>query len=424
MARVDIDEAALITRYKAGDSINKLAVDFNIARQTIYSVLKKNNVGKHADTITLSVTKLLEACRAGVPLAVAAKRLGISESTATRALRKHRQEVGTLDIVRGRPTTSRLKTVSRDVPRDYLLTEVDADLGVAFPYPAMLSTEVITSHFERLKSFVGRLDDVTIRPMSRVGLPICGPFFPNRYHARSRFQKSAYEAWNTPGSLKSAIRFQIGYEHPTTPPRVLRALMVKCRTPTIFRPAVTKFICDRYCPKEGRVWDPCSGYGGRLLGAAAAGMHYTGTDIEPETVDGNRKLAIAIGADADVILQSATTFNPPPVDLVFTSPPYFDRERYSAAGDVSWEKRITVDEWFNVFTRPIFERAQVALSTRGHLVINIADLREQGETLPLVSKTIETALAVGFEHTETLLMPLAAINRIDPTEPILVFRKL
>lgn len=71
----------------------------------------------------------------------------------------------------------------------------------------------------------------------------------------------------------------------------------------------------------------------------------------------------------------------------------------------------------------MMERAQSALQTNGHLVLNIADLKVSKATIPLVEKTIETALATGFLQVETLLMPLAAINRKAPTEPVLVFRK-
>jgi tRNA G10 N-methylase Trm11 len=161
------------------------------------------------------------------------------------------------------------------------------------------------------------------------------------------------------------------------------------------------------------------------MGAIAAGVHYIGTDIDHVTVDGNRRLAAAIGAtDVEVIQAAAETFDAPNVDLVFTSPPYFDRERYSQADGQSWKKHGEgLDTWVDGFLRPVIQRAHKALSIDSYLVLNIDDLRERKVVIPLVARTIETAVSVGFNHVETLLMPLAAINRKSPSEPVLVFQK-
>ncbi len=224
--------------------------------------------------------------------------------------------------------------------------------------------------------------------------------------------------------MKEAIRLQIRYGDPVTPPRIMRALTLLCRTPTIFRPAVARFVYERYCSPGDLVWDPCSGFGGRLLGAHAARVCYIGTDADEETAEGNSRLAQRLEARATVTAICAENFEPPRVKLVFTSPPYFDRERYSSSRNQSWRRHgTTLDVWIAGFLRPVIERAQHALVDGGHLVLNVADLRHKGVVTPIVQRTIETALSVGFAHAETLQMPLAAVNRKAPVEPVLVFRK-
>ena len=51
---------------------------------------------------------------------------------------------------------------------------------------------------------------------------------------------------------------------------------------------------DKDSPLEGTVagtvWDPSMGYGGRLLGAIAAGVNYIGTDPCIPTYDGLEKI--------------------------------------------------------------------------------------------------------------------------------------
>jgi len=216
---------------------------------------------------------------------------------------------------------------------------------------------------------------------------------------------------------------QLRYGDPVTPSRVLRAITAQVRTPTVFRPVVARYLYETYAKPGDTVWDPCAGYGGRLLGAAAAGVRYIGTDVDPETVTGNRELAAALGYEEFEVVQCpAEEFECPPVDFVFTSPPYFDRERYLGS-DQSWKSYSTLEAWVSGFLTPVLRTAWDALPKGAHLAINIADLKERGRTVPLVEETIQSAVKIGFTHSETLKMPIAKLRRKAGYEPILVFSR-
>jgi transposase len=419
-----LDENKVIERYLSGDNVRAVAKELNTTPQTIYNIIKRRNIQKRTSSKDDKARRLIEVCGNGAIVSEAAKQINISERTATRILRAHRMKGETLIVKRGRPKLSRSRFYDIENVDPNLIEIYSALRQGNFPYP-QISKEDIIDQFARLKSLIGRLDNDEIRPKSIIGVKACAPFFPNRYDARSGNKMSAFDAWHDTNLLQRAIRFQIKHGDPTTPPRVLRAISMICRTPSIFRPAVAKFIYERYCPPGGSVWDPCSGYGGRLLGAAAAGVRYLGTDVDSLTVEGNRRLAETVGVDADVRLTPAETFDPPKVDLVFTSPPYFNREKYSLDDAQSWRKYgKTLDAWVTGFLRPVIERAWTSLSKGNYLILNIADLKEGSKVIPLVERTIESACAVGFLHAETLRMPLGAIKRKAPTEPVLVFRKL
>lgn len=261
-----------------------------------------------------------------------------------------------------------------------------------------------------------------ILPIRRVGIALCSSYFPNRYKAVSRKRKSAFEVWHTDKALRRAIRFQFRVGDPVMPHRVLRAVTMNCRTPTVFRPTIARFIYQRYLPNGGRTWDCCAGYGGRLLGAVVSGVEYIGTDVEPETVQGNLDLAAALGEKVQVHCCPAEEFDPPPVDLVFTSPPYFQQEMY-AGGPQSWKRYPSFDEWVEFFLLPVIQRGAKALRPGGHFVLNVADVRRGKQYLPLVGKSVELLLSCGLSEVETLRLPLSKINREDPWEPILVFQK-
>lgn len=423
-------EKELIDRYGAGESTGALAESFGVAIQTVYNALgragiKPKGVGKRTRSL------ILRAVKSGRTRSEAAEKCGVSESTVARVVRERRQDGEAVGLKRGRPRRDRVLLVVCP-PRERVLCEVDDALVERvyavlrerpFPYPEMLAPDLFAHEVARLRALKTWIIDGEIRPWNSVGVRVCSPFFSNRYAAISKGEESAEMAWRDERLLKRAIRFQIRHGDPTTPNRVLRAITLRSRTPTIFRPAVARFICERYCPSGGVVWDPCAGYGGRLLGAHAAGVRYIGTDVEPRAVDGNLRLASALGFETRVECVPAETFEPPAVDLVFTSPPYFDRERYSHGAEQSWRRYRNLDGWIAGFMRPVVKRAHGALRGRGHLVLNVADLNERGTVLPIVALTIQAALDAGFVHVETLQMPLASINRVSAKEPVLVFQK-
>jgi tRNA G10 N-methylase Trm11 len=155
----------------------------------------------------------------------------------------------------------------------------------------------------------------------------------------------------------------------------------------------------------------------------AAGVKYIGTDVAPDTVEGNKSLAEWLGVtDAEVYLASAETFQPPPVQMVMTSPPYYRQERYEG-GDQSWATYDSFESWCEGFLTPMVQRGVEALLPGGYWVLNIADVREGAVTYPLVEAAREVFRSSGLVEIETLQMPLSNLNRRVGGEPVLVWRK-
>ena len=367
----------------------------------------------------------------GFPIRRMASHFGVGASTISRFLRKHK-----IDHPRriGRPSASkwsqseietRLAGYGKQpwveiegVRQEEQVQDIRTLLRlIPFPYPSRPALEQARKQFDQVVDAEMRLEDSKIAPNRRMGLALCTPFFPNRYEARAGRAKSAWAAWHSDSDLRRAIRFQLKVGDPVLPHRVLRAVTMNCRTPTVFRPTVARFVYERYCTSGDLVWDPCAGYGGRLVGALAAGVRYLGTDVEQATVDGNLELASVLGLSdrAGVICSPAETFDPPKdVQLVFTSPPYFHQERYQG-GKQTWKNYPTVEEWLEGFLRPVIRAARVAPV----LALNIADV----SGIPLEEHTKQVAQEEGWVLEETLKMPLATLNRKRAEEPVLVFRQ-
>lgn len=362
----------------------------------------------------LDQTKLSILYQGGMSLRDLSRTADVSVSTVRRHLQAPARRPG--------PTTTGLSLQVASV----LVDDVGGDVGAArailrrcgFPYPQVPDDASWDRGLRLVKRTPMHLVGDTLQPWTASGCSLCTPYFPNRYEARSRGVTSAYEAWHDDDRLDSAIRFQIKVGDPLHPHRVLRAVTMQHRTPSVFRPTVAKWIYDTYCPPGGKVWDPCTGYGGRLLGAWTSGVQYTGTDVDPRTIDGCRRMAERLQYEADLHCTPAEQFDPGDVDLVFTSPPYFDREQYSNISNQSWIRYADPDAWVEGFLLPVLRMSSKRSS---QVILNVADIHHGRKLIPLVQLTIEAATSAGLDQQEHLRMPLARLNRKDAYESILVF---
>jgi tRNA G10 N-methylase Trm11 len=195
-------------------------------------------------------------------------------------------------------------------------------------------------------------------------------------------------------------------------------------TPSVFRPVVAKYVYQTFAG-GGKVWDPCAGYGGRLLGAMAAGVStYIGTDIEPTTVAGNQAIIEHLGLQdrCYVVQQKAEEYDPGgDLDLVFTSPPYYDLETYGGASSEAGRGYGSPQGWVQAFLRPVMRRAVERLKPGGHLVLNLPQKPILGLRLDL--EAVVQGRELGLSELPTLWMPVRTFKGTMKGEPLLVWKK-
>jgi hypothetical protein len=235
----------------------------------------------------------------------------------------------------------------------------------------------------------------------------------------------------------------------------------------------TEHLIDRKDPII--IYDPSSGWGGRLLGALSAKdnrkIHYVGTDPNPDNVhaDGKTKYEHIHDFFVKYTYRGRGHFSDPnsceifrdgseeisknpkfqkylgKIDLVFTSPPYFNRELYSTDANQSAVKYgSSYESWRDGFLRPTLETCVEYLRPGGYLLWNIADVKTASGYLPLEADSINFLKSLGMEMETTLKMTLASMpgsQRLDENgipkcknfckvggryvkyEPIFVFQK-
>ena len=219
-----------------------------------------------------------------------------------------------------------------------------------------------------------------------------------------------------------------------------------------FPPMTAKYLYERFtehCKEQDRVviYDPSCGWGGRILGAMSVSddrhIHYVGTDPNPEnypeglhpcgkygeiaefynnkTYRGNSFYSetntyevYRIGSE-DIRNNEEFAKHRGKVDLVFTSPPYFNREAYSEDDNQSYKKFNTYDSWRDGFLRPTLETCVEWLRSERYLLWNIADLLVRGDFLPLEEDSKKILESLGMKSKGVVKMalePMPGTNRI------------
>ena len=231
----------------------------------------------------------------------------------------------------------------------------------------------------------------------------------------------------------------------------LKAFRVSwCQYAVNFPPLTAKYLYEKFTKhvqNQDRivVYDPSSGWGGRILGAMSVRsntpIHYIGTDPNTDhSIDGDSTkyadLANFYNAakNAGVLFQDAHTFDiyqlgsevirenkgfrkyRGKVDMVFTSPPYFAKEAYSEDPTQSYKKFGQYEAWRDGFLRPTLETAVEWLNNDRYLLWNIADAKFGPDMLPLEGDSRSILESLGMVYKGVLKMSLAQMpggNRLD-----------
>lgn len=234
----------------------------------------------------------------------------------------------------------------------------------------------------------------------------------------------------------------------------LKAFRVSfCQYAVNFPPLTAKYLYEKYIshiPKDEKViiYDPSSGWGGRLLGAMSISgdriIHYVGTDpnTEHNTTPGRTKYHEVADFFNNNIRLNGTLFEEHhtyeifqrgseviaddpkfhkyrgKLDLIFTSPPYFSKEVYSDDPEQSCHKFKQYEDWRDNFLKPTLETCVEYLKSDRYLLWNIADIALDGKLLTLEDDSYTILENLGMEYVTTLKMSLAPMpggNRMVDT---------
>jgi hypothetical protein len=322
-----------------------------------------------------------------------------------------------------------------------------------FPYPERDDVE-LWEEFFRLQDTTLKIEkpnkpkmwgpdseDTKELEVNSVGLKIANYFHPHIWRSHALGMLSPVQAFSQDKLLRRAIRLAWEYGEKIS----RNALRTRLRTVSgtqvcsNFRPSVAKTIYEKYY-EGGNILDPCTGYGGRLVGYLASDLpeetKYIGIDPNEVTGECNKQIAlffeqldrvkIITSPFEDVSVEELKKQN---IGFAFTSPPYFKKEIYqeeSINEEQSCHKFDDYEAWLDGFLKIMLQNILEASIEGATCIINIQDVNIKSKKYPLVEDTVKLAKGAGWKFEDKLKMMFFTFGKNldhEKYESVLIFRK-
>lgn len=221
----------------------------------------------------------------------------------------------------------------------------------------------------------------------RTGMNLCSSFFPHTLDMSSVGSLSQRDIFMDDIMLRDCIERTIRYAKKSSVAAVRHGLKTykNNRSVTFFPPAWAKFIIEKEFQNLDKLTalDFSAGFGGRLIGAYASGKvsKYIGIDPLNLNIQSINKLEQIVQKHANLsksdfqsVFYCNTAENMLPqideeVDLILTSPPYFNKEKYSNDQTQCYIKFSKYQEWVDNWLKPTLYQSISLLKKGGKAII-------------------------------------------------------
>ena len=307
-----------------------------------------------------------------------------------------------------------------------------------FPLPLITSKDMVDS-FHHLINSTPSLTEENHLLSQKWGQTICNQYFQRQMLNVTnvhRGGKNMDGVWQDEASrtslFKSCLLFQF---KELSNSMILKTFALKFYKASNFPPVVARFIYD-YLQRPIAVLDPCSGFGGRFVGfwASQYATKYVGIDPNSTLVDSYRDMTEWLinhfpqphkefefiqeeAQNIDYLTRWGQVF-----DVVMTSPPYFNREKYVEEDTQSSIRFKTFEAWKQGFLFPSIEKSLLALKQDGLFILNIKGDLLCRDTIEFMTNRMNLELV----HTWYLRLNKRHFGAQDKSlnlEEIFVFKK-
>ena len=234
-------------------------------------------------------------------------------------------------------------------------------------YKIRYTNEQLKKDWEALKNFshVETSSNSTVR----IGMKLCEHFFTNFYNIKNAKGQSFENSW-TKDNLIKVLRWNRKCHSTPYLSEIKRGIYfcTGLTKNTMFRPHLAKAIVSSY-PGE-TVLDPCAGWGGRMLGTVAAGKKYIAFEPNVETYNNLIQLAEFLDIKNQIEIYNVgsehmNNYLTKKVDIILTSPPYFNLEIYADGKAQSENQYSSYESWRDGWLETVITNAISNLNDSG-----------------------------------------------------------
>lgn len=179
-------------------------------------------------------------------------------------------------------------------------------------------------------------------------------FHKSLYEASIKSRPSPLRAWGDKKLVQRCAKNRLEYIGRCKPSDILQGFNVTkiAGKVSVFKPQLAEQLIKRYINDSDIIYDPFSGFSGRMLGAFNCGKQYFGFDINEDHVRESNEIIDykKIGDMCEVKVQDLITTSPKDYTYLrgtalFTCPPYGGKEHWNENND---EIEKTCDEWISI----------------------------------------------------------------------------
>lgn len=213
------------------------------------------------------------------------------------------------------------------------IKSIISDLPKEFPFPKYDD--------KRLQKDWKHLQEWEWNKNSYVGSSIVRHFHESIWEAHVGKNISPVECWNNKELLEKTVRNRMIYSSRLSSQSIVDGFNVSKIAPkvSVFNPMLAKYLIKTYLNEFSEVFDPFSGFSGRMLGCCALGKKYIGQDINTKHVTESNRIIDYLRLDASVKEQDIF-IDQGKYECLFTCPPYGLKEIWNEN-----ETNYTCDMW-------------------------------------------------------------------------------
>jgi len=179
----------------------------------------------------------------------------------------------------------------------------------------------------------------------KLGYSIINNFHKSIYSCSIKNKPSPLNAWNDKKLLEKCVRNRFIYKSILSSQNIADGFNVCKIAPkiSIFNPSLARYLTEKYLNEYDIIFDPFSGFSGRMLGVCSLGKKYIGQDINETTIKESELIKNKFNLDATLKIKDVFD-SYGEYDCLFTCSPYSDKENWNNKN----QKILFCDEWIDV----------------------------------------------------------------------------